>query len=77
MLPKENYKYIPLALFPNLMFEFRLNPYAFFTSGNIGYSPFVANTPSSRNWTVTKFEMWADIYYFENAVMTSILNQAA
>ena len=28
MLPKENYKYIPL-----LLLEFRLNPYAFFTSG--------------------------------------------
>ena len=33
MLPKENYKYIPLSLFNNLLLEFRLNPYAFFTSG--------------------------------------------
>ena len=35
MLPKSNYKYIPLKYFPNLLFEFRLNPYAFFTSGPI------------------------------------------
>lgn len=33
LLPHENYKYLPMKVFDNLLFEFRLNPYACFTSG--------------------------------------------
>jgi hypothetical protein len=33
MLPSENYKYLPMKVFDNLLFEFRLNPYACFISG--------------------------------------------
>ncbi len=33
LLPSDNFKYIPLWAFPNLVIEIRLNPYAFYTSG--------------------------------------------
>ena len=32
-MPKESYKYIPMTLLKDLMIEFRLNPFAMFTSG--------------------------------------------
>jgi len=35
LMPKDSYRYIPMDYFTNLLFEFRLSPYAFFTSGNI------------------------------------------
>lgn len=34
-MPKESFKYIPMKLFKDLILEFRLNPYAMFTSGYI------------------------------------------
>ena len=33
LMPKESFKYIPMKLFKDLILEFRLNPYAMFTSG--------------------------------------------
>jgi len=33
LMPKECYKYIPIFAFRDLMMDFRINPYAFFTSG--------------------------------------------
>lgn len=35
LMPKESFKYIPMKLFKDLILEFRLNPYAMFTSGYI------------------------------------------
>ena len=32
-MPTESYKYLPMKAFKDLILEFRLNPYAFFTSG--------------------------------------------
>lgn len=32
-MPPDTYRYIPLAAFEDLIFEFKLNPYAFFNSG--------------------------------------------
>lgn len=37
LLPPDTYKLIPLAAFDEIVFEFKLNPFAFFTSG---YQPF-------------------------------------
>ena len=34
-MPKESFKYIPMKLFKDLILEFRMNPYAMFTSGYI------------------------------------------
>ena len=44
-MPSESYKYVPLDGLRNLMLEFRLNPFAFFTSGytNDTNDPFVAD----------------------------------
>jgi hypothetical protein len=72
MLPKSNYKYIPLKYFPNLLFEFRLNPYAMFTSGGIGSSINTVNTASTRNFKINKFEIWADLYYFDEVTNAAI-----
>ena len=33
LLPPDTYRYIPLAAFEEIVFEFKLNPYAFYTSG--------------------------------------------
>lgn len=33
LLPPDLFKYIPLEAFGDLAFEFKLNPYAFYTSG--------------------------------------------
>ena len=33
LMPPDTYRYIPLAAFEDLIFEFKLNPYAFFNSG--------------------------------------------
>lgn len=33
LIPRESYKYIPIWLLQDLMIEFRMNPYALFTSG--------------------------------------------
>lgn len=46
LLPREDYKYIPMFLLPDLMLEIRLNPYAFFTSG---YS--YTNSTTTSQWT--------------------------
>lgn len=32
-MPKESYKFIPMSILNELILEFRLNPYAMFTSG--------------------------------------------
>lgn len=32
-MPKDSYKYIPMKALNELIIEFRLNPYAMFTSG--------------------------------------------
>ena len=32
-MPKESYKYIPMKALQELIIEFRLSPYAMFTSG--------------------------------------------
>jgi hypothetical protein len=32
-MPRESYKYIPMSILNELILEFRLNPFAMFTSG--------------------------------------------
>lgn len=34
LLPRDSYRYIPMSYFNNLLFEFKMSPYAFFVSGN-------------------------------------------
>ena len=46
LMPREDYKYIPMFLLEDLMMEIRLNPYAFFTSG---YS--YTNSTTTSQWT--------------------------
>lgn len=40
LIPPDTYRYIPLSAFEELIFEFKLNPFAFYTSG---YESFVTN----------------------------------
>jgi len=35
LMPKESYKYIPMSVLNELQLEFRLNPFAMFTSGYV------------------------------------------
>lgn len=65
-MPKESYKYIPMKALQELILEFRLNPYAMFTSGYAdGINTFAngstlgtTNFPMlSRVFRITKFEI--------------------
>lgn len=65
-MPKESYKYIPMKALQELILEFRLNPYAMFTSGyndsvaTYGASTTLGTTTNpmlSRIFRITKFEI--------------------
>ena len=45
LLPPDQFKYIPLSAFDDLVIELKLNPYAFFTSG-------YTDAPSVDGWTL-------------------------
>ena len=69
-MPKDSYKYIPMKALQELILEFRLSPYAMFTSGyadgatvsnNTGNALLPLGTSTnpmlSRIWKITKFEL--------------------
>jgi hypothetical protein len=70
-MPKESYKYIPMKPLQELILEFRLNPYALFTSGYADGASNLSNTTGNallamgtttnpmlqRIWRITKFEI--------------------
>lgn len=87
LMPKSSYKYLPMLALEDLVLEFRLNPYAMFTSG---YKPcsgstwIVSNTDDitkygqiPRKWKITKFEIVVEMLSFDKNIdnmVTSALN---
>lgn len=67
LMPTDSLRYIPLAYFPNLEFEFTFNPYAFFSSSSVG----------SRDYVITKFEMYSNVLTFESDIHDALDNVVA
>lgn len=76
LMPKEGLKYIPMSCLSDLILEFRINPYAVFTSGyqflnkNGGYDAAYNSNPTNHNllprkFKITKFEIVVDLIYFD------------
>ncbi len=84
LMPKEHYKYIPMIALEDLAIEFRMNPYAMFSSG---YKPYkdskwleigddvTAKGQIPRKWKITKFEIVVDMLYFDKTIDNLILDQ--
>lgn len=88
LMPRESYKYLPMAAFEDLVIEIRLNKYALFSSG---YSDDVYSTSSNfntanpfmktpvnqitRGFKITTFELMADIIQFDNEIEQAVLAQ--
>jgi len=95
LMPRDTYKYIPMEALKDLLIEFRLNPYAFFTSGytndidsnitvpwpsgtlkNLLGANKTLTTQAKRNtWSITKFEINAEIMLFAPEINNIIQNQ--
>jgi hypothetical protein len=76
LMPKDSIKYIPMSTLQDLILEFRINPYAVFTSGyaqltKSGTYETVYNTnPTTHNllqrkFKITNFEIVVDLIYFD------------
>lgn len=87
LMEKNDLKYLPMVAFQDLMMEFRINPYAIFTSG---FSYLEANTNNldtnyttavnshlelQRKFVITKFEIVCEMLFFDPRVDSLILNQ--
>jgi len=66
-MPQESFKLLPMSALRDLVIEFQLNPYAFFTSG---LKPGVSDTdplgnPYKRDtWAITRFEIVVEMSDF-------------
>jgi len=56
-----------MRAFQQLMFEFRLNPYAFFSAGYAGSTKNDAGLIKAE-WKVEQVQMVFDIWYFDDMV---------
>ena len=83
LMPKASYKYLPMIALEDLTLEFRLNPFAMFTSGYKVYSngAFLAKDESfkkygyiPRKWRITKFEICVEMLYFDKLIDNIVLN---
>jgi hypothetical protein len=87
LMQKRDLKYLPMQALQDLVLEFRINPNAVFTSG---YSYFQANTDAvdltmnsaanthallQRKFVITKFEIVAEMLFFDQKVDSLIQNQ--
>lgn len=81
LMPKESYRFVPMDIFADILLEFRLNPYAMFTSGYKNQKNLTSSqTPDTyaqivRKWKITKFEICAEILYFDQALTNMVLDQ--
>lgn len=84
LMPKEHYKYIPMLALEDLSIEFRMNPFAMFTSGFKPYanSAWLAigdainkNGQIPRKWKITKFEIVVEMLYFDKTIDNLIMDQ--
>lgn len=83
LMPKASYKYVPMLALEDLVLEFRLNPYAMFTSG---YKPYkngawVATGEETnkygqipRKWKITKFEINVEMLHFDKTIDNIVLS---
>lgn len=87
LLPSESYKYIPFSALPDLVIEFTLNKYAFFTSGYVEdvnsaviaaftdcASQKVPLTQQPRYWKILKFNLNVDIVLFDDPAIEDMIN---
>lgn len=87
LMPPNAIKYIPMAAFSDLVFEFRINPYGVFTSGfqyltvsgaeetNGSVAPSANHTLLQRLFTISKFEIVTEMLYFNPRVDQLVLDQ--
>ena len=83
LMPRASYKFMPMIALEDLVLEFRLNPFAMFTSGYKIYQngSFLATGDSlkkfgqiPRKWRITKFEICVEMLYFDKLVDNIVLN---
>lgn len=83
LMPKASYKFLPMIALEDLVLEFRLNPYAMFTSGYKIYQngTFLAKDDDlkkfgqiPRKWRITKFEICVEMLYFDKLIDNIVLN---
>ena len=74
-----------MKYFTNLVMDFRLSPYAMFSSGYTDTSLDIDKALTSansiiqipRSWTVRKFEILVDMYYFDDIVEKALSDMIA
>ena len=83
LMPRASYKFLPMIALEDLVLEFRLNPFAMFTSGYKIYQngTFLAKDDSlkkfgqiPRKWRITKFEICVEMLYFDKLIDNIVLN---
>jgi hypothetical protein len=65
MMPFESYKLIPMKAMQDLIFEFKMNPFALFSN----------NSSVPRTYRITKFEMVTELVYFSDDVDKAVMQQ--
>ena len=90
LMPRDSYKYIPMAALEDLIIELRLSKHALFSSGfkedvwstvdttNFNNdNPFMktGTTQIGKGYKISKFELMADIIMFDRAIEDAVLNQ--
>ncbi len=76
LMPKSSYRFIPIGAFGEVIFEFRMSPYAMFTSGytDLWYVD-GSRRQAKRNYRLNKLEIVAEICKFDNDVTQIIGSQ--
>lgn len=86
LMPRDSIKYIPMSCLQDLILEFRINPYAVFTSGwafrkkDGTYDTVYNSNPSThdllqRKFKITNFEIVVDLLYFDEQLENLTKNQ--
>lgn len=90
LIPKEKYKLIPAFTFQPLQIEFRINPYAFFTSGyintedtlstaKIAHPAFRSTTTGKQMdrsaWRIVEMSIEVDLLQFDDPITDAVMAQ--
>lgn len=77
LMPRSSYKFLPMVALEDLVLEFRLNPFAMFTSGyKIEKGGVFLKAGDSyqlygeipRKWRITKFEICVEMIHFDSII---------
>ena len=89
LMPRDQYKLFPAFAIENLTLEFRINPYAVFSSGytnptpgggstltdSIFHQPLTAASLITRTFKIIEFELIVDLVQFDDSVTNLMRNQ--